>query len=300
MDKIKIIVDSAGDFTKNEIIKYNFGFCKMSYTINDISYIDDPCSPVLSNKQFYDLLREKNISKTAQVTTSEFMSCGEQYIKEGYSLIYLTFSSALSGTHNSACLAKNMLLETYPDAKIVVIDSLCAALGQAYYSILVARFAEKNPNFEQVVEYAEYIKLRVVHIFTVDDIGVLERGGRLTATKAFVAKTLSLKPCLRVDEQGRLVSFNVSHGRTKAIKDLINETKKSISMINKKIESEVIWIGHADDLEDALKVETLLRKTFKSIELPPIEIHEIGPIIGSHVGPGMLSIFFLAKDRSIK
>lgn len=296
MNKIKLIVDSGGDFTKEQLVNYELQMCCMNFSSLKHSFLNDPLNEEISNKDFFNLLREKEDFKTAQISTSNFMQKAEPFIKEGYSIIYLSFSSALSGTYNSVNLGKDILLETYPDAKIAVIDTLCASLGQGYLSVLVANYINEDHTFEEAVDYAEKTKLKIIHLFTVDDIGILARGGRLTATKAFVAKTLSLKPCLRVNELGQLVSYKVAHGRVKAFQELVAQMLLKFD----PIQNSKIWIGHADDINDAIKIKKMIISKLPNFDESNIEFHEIGPIIGSHVGPGMISLFFLSQDRSIK
>jgi len=289
MNKFVIVTDSCSDLPLYIVKSLNLTVIPMHFTIDGKSYINDLAHKDMDIHTFYDQLRNKKISKTSQITFEEAYQTFESLVKEENDILCISFSSALSGTINSMNLAKNEIVKNYPNCKVEVVDSLCASLGEGYLVYLVAnKVKNENLTLEQARDYAEEIKLKVNHYFTVDELGTLKRGGRLSATKAFLANLLNLKPILHVAKDGKLVPIGKKFGRKSSIASLVTYFKE------KGMGNDTVFISHGDCPIDANELKTRI------VELNPhvnVVINEIGPVIGSHSGPGTLAIYFLADER---
>lgn len=241
-------------------------------------------------KEFYDCMREGGIAKTAAINPEVFMEAFEKPLAEGKDLLYIGFSSGLSSTFNSSQIAVNELQEKYPDRKIVVVDSLCASAGQGLYVYLAAQKRDSGASLEEVAEYLENIKLNICHWFTVDDLVYLKRGGRVSATTAFVGSILSIKPVMHVDNEGKLVPVSKCRGRKASLAALADKYGE----LRDVSKSGTVFISHSDALEDAEYLRDLLKNRYDTeVEI----IADIGPIIGAHSGPGTMALFFVGKER---
>ena len=209
---------------------------------------------------------------------------------EGRPVIYLGFSSVLSGSVNSANLAKDAVKEEIKDADITVIDSKCASLGEGLIAYQANEMLKSGASKDETVGWIEANKLRMNHWFTVDDLGHLKRGGRLSGTAAFLGTLLDIKPVLHVSDEGKLVPVSKAKGRKKSIKALYEMLQERIELP----EEQVIAISHGDCLEDAEYLKDMIQKEYK---VKDIIINEVGPVIGSHSGPGTLALFFLGAKR---
>lgn len=228
---------------------------------------------------------------TSQVNSYRFYEIFEKYIKENYSIIYISFSSALSGTYNSSLIAKSEIIEKYPNADISIIDSKSASLGVGLIVYEACKLKEEGKSKEEVVNYIENMKLKVNHIFTVDDLNHLKRGGRISSTAATIGTLLQVKPLLYVPDNGTLCNFGKVKGRKKSIKSLFNKLEEKIDINSNK----VIFISHGDCIEDAEKLKSMITEKY-NIE---VIINYIGLAIGSHSGPNTLALFFKGKNRNI-
>lgn len=228
---------------------------------------------------------------TSQVNSYRFYEIFEKYIKENYSIIYISFSSALSGTYNSSLIAKSEIIEKYPNADISIIDSKSASLGVGLIVYEACKLKEEGKSKKEVVNYIENMKLKVNHIFTVDDLNHLKRGGRISSTAATIGTLLQVKPLLYVPDNGTLCNFGKVKGRKKSIKSLFNKLEEKIDIKTNK----VIFISHGDCIEDAEKLKSMITEKY-NIE---VIINYIGLAIGSHSGPNTLALFFKGKNRNI-
>ncbi len=286
----KIITESTTDLSEELIKLYDLVVIPMTFKTADKEYVNYPDGREMSNKEFYDEERNGKIFTTAQITPQHIIDVYKGYLDEGYDILGVSFSSGLSGTVNSTKLAIEMLKEEYKDRNIIMVDSLCASMGEG----LLAYYASKNrKDGMSIVENAkalEDMKLHLAHWFTVSDIDFLKRGGRLSNASAFVAKALKINPVLHVDNAGHLVNRFKKIGRKTAIKELINQ----FNLTADKTKKQTIFISHGDCLDDALYLKELLLKEY---EPEDVVIGEIGPVIGAHSGPGTLALYFIASHR---
>lgn len=239
----------------------------------------------------YDKLRGGQVASTSQVAVTTFASAFRELASKGESLLYIGFSSGLSGSFQSAELARAMVLEEYPDAKIDLTDSLCASLGQGLLVHLALQEREKGLSREELLVWVTNNRQRVQHWFTVDDLNFLFRGGRVTRSAALVGSVLHIKPILRVNYEGKLVPVEKVQGRKRSLKAL---AEKAIELSYPR-EGQSYFISHGDCKAEAEYIAELIREGARDVR--EILISPCGAIIGSHSGPGTLAVFFLGESR---
>jgi DegV family protein with EDD domain len=250
----------------------------------------DDFGKTLSYKEFYAAVRNGEMPSTSQVNVYVYTEIFKKYAAEGKSIIYLGFSSALSGSLNSALLAKDMICEEIENADITVIDSRSASLGEGLLAYNANEMLKAGASKDEVVSWLETNKLRMNHWFTVDDLGHLKRGGRVSGAAAFVGTLLDIKPILQIDDEGRLIPVSKVKGRKKSIKNLFEMLQENIV----SPEEQVIAISHGDCIEDAEYLKEMILKEYK---VKDVIINEVGPVIGSHSGPGTVALFFMGSKR---
>ncbi len=288
MNNYTFFVDSSVD-TAPEILE-SWGVKVIDLTFR---FVDSPmeyrnCDMDTSN--FYLNLRDGRDAKTSAVNSETFKEIFEEELKEGRDVFYLGFSSGLSTTFNSSRLAARELSERYPDRKIIVVDSLSASTGYGMTVRITLDRLEQGCTLEEAAEFAESRRLNVCHWFTVDDLNFLKRGGRVSAVAAFVGTALGIKPILHVDNEGHLISmFNV-RGRKKALRALCDK----IGELGEDKNSPPVYISHGDCIADANTLADMIKEAY-GVEVGIIS--DVGPVIGSHSGPGTLALFFLGNER---
>lgn len=241
----------------------------------------------MSLEEFYGKLKSGVQSQTTQISYSAYIEYFEPYLRDGKDIVYICFTSGLSGTYNTSKIAARELLERYPDRSVTIVDSLCASAGQGLLMYHVGmKYKNEKPSSEELVKFAEELKLKVGHWFVVDDIDLLKRGGRISAVTATFAKALQIKPVLSVDENGKLVNVGKTRGSAGVYSLLESKMKRDAE----DLKNQTIMIAHADNIDGAKE----LRKRVKS-QVKDVIICDIGPVIGTHVGSGMLAVLFLGK-----
>lgn len=288
---IVIITDSSCDLPLDYINDAKVLSLGLISTFKDKDYAED-FGQTLSYKEFYEGVRQGEMPTTSQINSYRFVEEFEKHVEQGKSIIYLAFSSALSGTYNSSLIAKNEVLEKYPNADITIIDTRSASLGVGLIVYYAYEMLKKGCSKDEIVNWVENNKLKVNHLFTVDDLNHLKRGGRISSTSAFVGTILDIKPVLHVNDLGELIPFTKVKGRKKAIRTLFDNLKNRI--VNP--EDQTIFISHGDCLDDALFLKSLIEKEFN---VKGFKINYVGQAIGSHSGPGTLALFFIGHNRDI-
>lgn len=287
-----IITDSTTDLTVDLINELDLNVMPLTFTLDKKEYLNYPDQRELTNKDFYKALRNGSMATTSQLNMVDIVKYYEGFLQKGLDILSVVFSSGLSGSFNAVRLAREELLEKYPERKIVIIDSLCASMGEG----LFAYYAGKNRLDGMSIEENEKFLLdnvyHLAHWFTVSDLEFLRRGGRLSNASAFVAKMLKINPVLNVDNLGHLVGRIKKIGRKSAINALIEKFDKT-ALKDKK---QIVFISHGDCYDDAVYLRDVLLEKFSDC-ISEIKIGEIGPVIGAHSGPGTLALFFLATER---
>lgn len=291
MGDFVIMTDSGCDLPPEFIEENRIVTVSFAYTVDDEEFLDD-FGRSQDHKSFYDRMRQGARTRTSQANVSTFTELFSSYASQGVEVLYIGLSSGLTGTLNSAILARQTVLEEYPNAGISIVDSRSASLGQGILVRDALQLKAKGWSREETVRWLEENKLRLNHWFTVDDLEYLRRGGRLSTWKAAVGGILNVKPVLHMDAAGHLVPVTKVRGRKKSIKALAEFTKKRIV----SSETQVIGISHADCLEEAEQLADLIRA---EVSVKDVIICQIGPVIGAHSGPGTLAVFFYGRDRNV-
>ena len=282
-----ITVNSTVDTGKEWLKERNVPVIPLKYTIDGQEYTD---MYGLSDKEFFQKLREGKMSVTSQINPEEAKEMLEPYVKEGKDVLHLAFSSALSGTCNSMKIAAEELQEEYPEAKVIVVDTLCACMGEAMLLYYALKQKEAGKTIEEVAQWVEENKLHVCHNVTVDDLFHLHRGGRVSKTAAVLGTMGKVKPISHMDDNGALQVIGKERGRKKSLHKIVDMAVER----SKGWDNEIIMITHGDCLEDAEYVAKLVRE---KMGVENVFIHNIGTVIGSHTGPGVVATFCMGNKR---
>ena len=288
--RYRIITDSTGDLTPELIRDLQLTVIPMEFTIDGKSYRNYPDGHEMSAKAFYHLLRAGKTSTTAQINAHEFMDWADPILQAGEDILYLAFSSGLSGTCQSAYMAKEELSARYPDRKIYVVDSLAASMGEGLLAYYASKMQLEGKTIDEVYQWLQDNKLHLCHWFTVDDLNHLKRGGRVSSAAALFGTMLGIKPVPHVDDAGHLIPVAKIRGRRQSLDSLVAHMEETVT----NPEEQVIFISHGDCEKDAQYVADQIRAKWNVKE---IVLNEIGPVIGTHSGPGTVALFFLGSKR---
>lgn len=290
MKNFIITADSCSDLPLSLVKEMELRVIPLSVEVEGNVYRDYPDEREIKVKEFYDLLRDKKIAKTSMINVNDFIDFFENILKEEKDILYIGFSSALSGTVNSAMIAKEEIKSKHPNRKIIIIDSLSASMGLGLLIHYAHKLREEGKSIDEVASWVEDNKLKICHLFTVADLGTLRRGGRLSGTAAFFGDLLRVKPVLHVDNEGKLVPLKKARGRNSSLSMLVGMMREGI--IDPK--KQTIFLSHGDDLETAEHVGKMIQD---EIGVKEIIYGNVGPIIGAHSGPGTIAIFFMGNER---
>ena len=284
-----IVTDSVLDIEERFLHQNGICTVPLSFTIDGYDTVEDDFGKTVPFSDFYRQLRDGAAVTTAQAPISAFTSVFEGILKSKRDVVYLGFSSALSGNYQTGCIAKNELDGKYSN-QIYCVDTLAAAGGQTLVIREAAKRKAKGYTAEQLVEWAQEFRKHVVHWFTVDDLLYLHRGGRVPKSAAVMGSLLSVKPILYVSDDGRLIADKKVRGRRRALDMLCKQLNAHI----RNIGSYPVTISHGDCLEDA---EYLKNYILSHTEVKDVEIHMLDTVIGAHAGPGTVALFFYGDKR---
>lgn len=287
MSDYVVTVNSTVDLPKEWLAERNVPVIPLKYTIDGETYED---MAGLSSKEFFQKLRDGKMATTSQINPEEAREALEPFLKEGKDVLHLAFSSALSGTCNSMRIAAEELKEEYPERKIIVIDTLCACLGEGLLLYYVLKLKKEGKTIEEVEAWVEENKLHICHNVTVDDLNHLQRGGRISKTAAVLGTMVQIKPMIHVADDGSLQVVGKERGRKRSLNKIVDKAVEQ----SKGWEQDIVMITHGDCLEDAQYVAELVRS---KMGIENILINNIGTVIGSHTGPGVVAIFCMGNKR---
>lgn len=289
MSEFVLLTDSSCDLSGELVEKLNVEVIPLRVTIDGKTYANYPDEREISSKNFYQLLREGKMATTAAITPAQVAEVVEPYLAAGKDVLYLGFSSGLSSTCTAGIMCARELNEKY-SARLVVVDTLAASLGQGLLVWYAAKARDEGKTIDEVRDYIEGMKLNLCHWFTVNDLFHLKRGGRVSATTAVMGTLLNIKPVLHVDNDGHLISVSKARGRMASIRELMNRMKE----LAIDPEKQVIFISHGDCEDEAKILMDMIKR-----EMNPVEfvINPVGPVIGAHAGPGVLALFFVGRER---
>ncbi len=284
-----ITTDNNADLPEEYYTQHGVGCVYLSYTMDGKHYSHENFMPV---EEFYAKMRAGSLPTTAQVNPSDARALFEPYLKEGKDILHIAFSSGLSGTYNSCRIAAQELMEEYPECRITVVDSLAASLGQGLLVHLAQKMKEEGADMEETARWTEEHKKNIVHLFTVDDLNHLYRGGRVSRTTAVLGGMLNIKPVLHVDDEGKLIPIGKVRGRKKSILELVSLMEKKIGSYGSSCDT--VFISHGDCQEEA---EFLAAKVKEKYPVQTQIINHVGATIGAHSGPGTMALFFVGDVR---
>ena len=289
MAEYVIFTDSTTDLTPELVAEMDVQVLPMRFMLDGKEYRNYPDNRELSPKEFYDKLRAGSMSTTSQINQADFLDTFTPVLEQGKDILYLAFSSGLSGTFNSARLAAEELREQFPERTIEVIDTLQASMGEGLAVYYAAVLKNEGKSLEEVAGWFEANRMRVCAWFTVDDLMFLKRGGRLSGAAAVAGTLLGIKPVLHVDDEGHLVAMEKVRGRRASLDGLV----KRFAASEVPPAEQVVFLSHGDCAEDCQYVADKIR----AMGAKRVCISTIGPVIGAHSGPGTVALFFLAGKR---
>ena len=282
----QIITDSCCDFTQQQYQELGVTCAPLSVLYNGVNH--DNFTDPADVKAFYEELRSGVMATTSAVNPDGWAALMEDALQAGRDVLVLAFSSGLSTTYQSAVIAAKDLRETYPDRKILVVDTLCAALGQGLLVWYACKKRDEGLSIDELHSWVEENKLHICHWVTVDDLNHLKRGGRISAATAMMGSMLNIKPIIYVDNDGHLINTAKVRGRKAAIDLLAGKLDET------GIDKEIAFIAHGDCPEDAAALEKIVKEKYGVKE---IITGYVGPVIGAHTGPGVLVLFFMGSHR---
>lgn len=284
---LHIITDSASDLPKDYIAAHKLHVIPTPVVIDDVDYLD---GKTIQTEEFYSILDDiKRDVKTYHINPAMFTDAFLPYAKAGDSVIYLCFSTGIAGTFNAANIAKSNLLEEYPSFDLTIIDSKCASVGFGLVVSKLVTMLEKGAEKEELIEAANYYISHIRHVFTVQTLAYLIKGGRLTKFKGTVAETLDIKPVLIVDKEGALSVIKKVRGRKKSLHYLIDYAKET----GYQLENQMVALCHGEDPESLAFVKEMIEKTFST---KSFLISVVGCAIGAHTGRGIIGFCYFDAD----
>lgn len=292
MADYQLVTDATCDMNLDLLERYHIKVIPMEVTMDDgRSFLHYPDFRNFSAGEFYSELRAGNYSKSTQISPQQFIDFFSPDLAAGLDILYICFSSQLSGTYQSALLSKDELLARFPGRRIEIIDSLCACSGEGVFALQsgINKY-ERGMSLEENVSWLEENRLRVAHYFTVGDLSFLHKGGRVSATTAVVGTALNIKPMLIVDEEGKLAVVGRVRGRRAAMQRLLDMTMQTIE----DAREQTLYVGHADCLDDAILLKQMVEN---AIACKEVVITGIGPVIGTHTGPSLLCLLSWGRGR---
>jgi DegV family protein with EDD domain len=285
-----LITDSCCDLPREIVDRYGIVVLPFPFTIGDEQHLDE-LGDTLSHEAFYTAMRAGAEPTTAQVPLPSYIAAFRAAAETGTPAVLLSFSSALSGTFDTALVARDAVLADFPDAEITVIDTVSASTAQALLVLEAGRLHADGATAEQIAEFAVGASQRINGYFTLETLTHLARGGRIPDVAASAGAMLDVRPVLRLDEKGALVIDKVVRGRKKSMRAVAD----TFLARAESPETRTVVVAHADCAEDALSLETMLRERAEILEVITIEV---GPVIGTHTGPGMLACVFWGTPRA--
>ncbi len=284
---------STADLNQSFFDERNIPYACFHYFVDDVIY-EDNIGKSMSFSDFYQKMRDGAMTRTSQVNADAYVEMLRPYLEKGMDVLHLTLSSGISGTYNSACIAQDMLQEEFPDRKIYVVDSLSASAG---YGLLVDTAYDMQQAGKDIDEVHQWIldnRNRCHHWIMVSDLTYLIRGGRVSKTSGAIGNLLNICPLIRFDAEGRLNVHEKVRTKKKAMKTQLEKMKEHAE--GGLDYSGKCFIAHSEMLEDAQALAAMVEETFPNLN-GPVQISNIGTVIGSHLGPGSIVLFFLGDER---
>lgn len=286
----EIVTDSSANLPDHMIDEYGLHILSLVFRVNDQEYKSYTEGEKTDLKRFYTMMREKEHITTSLVNVEHAMELVESLLRQGKDVLYIGFSSGLSGSYQATAMVINQLKEEYPNRKIYTVDTLAAALGEGLLVYYAANLKKEGKSIEEVYEWILNNRLHLCHWFTVDDLFFLLRGGRVSSASAIVGSMLSIKPVMHVDDEGHLIVMEKVRGRRKSLDALVSHMEQTVM----NPEGQMVFISHGDCLEDA---EYVKKKVMEKLPVKDVMVHILDPVIGAHSGPGTVALFYIGEKR---
>ena len=290
MSEYVLFTDSNTDLPADLVQQLDLSVIPMLFEMDGKSYYNYPDNHEMDPKEFYAALRGGKVCTTSQVSPSRFDEIFSPVLESGRDILYLCFSSGLSGTYNTSRLAVEELREKFPDRKIRTVDTLAASMGQGLLVYLAAKKRQEGMSLDELGDWVEENRLKLCHWFTVDDLMFLKRGGRVSSAAAVTGTMLGIKPVLHVDDEGHLIPMEKVRGRRASLDALVKHMQATAI----RPAEQTVFISHGDCQADCDYVAQQLRE---KMGVKEIVTSYIGPVIGAHSGPGTVALFFVGEKR---
>lgn len=290
MEDYVIVTDSSCDLPAGLAEELGLAVLPLSFNLNGKEYRNLLDGDEMPFGEFYSHIRAGEPCTTAAVNVDAFVGAMEPVLESGRNILAIAMSSGLSNTYNAAKMACDELAEKYPGRKLFAVDTLAASLGEGMLVALAAQKKNEGKSIEEVHDWLEENKLRLCHWFTVDDLGHLKRGGRVSGATALIGTMLNIKPILHVDNEGHLIGMGKVRGRRSSLNALVDHMEETAV----DPQDQTIYISHGDTPEDA---EYVASEAKRRLGVKGAVINYVGPVVGAHSGPGTLALFFLGTHR---
>lgn len=287
----KILTDSCCNLPEYMIDEFGLEVFPLTFMVDGHEHQSYLKGEVTDLSKFYDMMREGKVITTSLPNLDSARKLMAAQLEEGHDVLYLGFSSGLSGTFDAIRLLMDELASEYPDRKLYAVDTLAASGGQGLLVWHACQLARAGASVEEVRDWVEENKLHMAHWFTVDDLMFLFRGGRVSRTSAWAGTILNIKPVMHVDDEGHLIPLDKVRGRRKSLDALVEHMAQTG---NAPLSEQMVFITHGDCLEDAQYLEGRVRERFGVAD---VMVNYVDPVIGAHSGPGTMALFFLASER---
>ena len=285
---------STADLSKEHFEMREIHYICFHFMLDDITYPDD-LGQSIPFPEFYQKMADGAMTKTSQVNADEFVEYFRPFLQEGKDILHFTLSSGISGVYNSACIAKDMLSEEFPDRKIYIIDSLAASSG---YGLLMDALADKRDeglDIDALKDWATEHLLNLNHWFFSGDLTFFIRGGRISKTAGTIGNMLNICPLMNVNNEGKLIVREKVRSKKKVIKAIVGKMEE-LARDGLNYDGKC-YISQSACYEDARAVADLIESKFPNLD-GKVEINNIGTVIGSHTGPGTVALFFWGQERT--
>lgn len=289
--QFEIVTDSSCNLTDAMIDEFGLHILPLRFMSDNEEYQSYNKGEDSDLKQFFDMMRKGKVFTTSLPYPDKSEALFRELLESGRDVLYIGFSSGLSGTYEAMSNILELLKGEFPDRKIYHVDTLAAALGQGLLVYKAAQIAQAGASIEETCDWVKQNRLNLAHWFTVDDLMFLFRGGRVSRTKAWAGSLLNIKPVLHVDDEGHLIPMEKVRGRKKSILALLDHMESSALA---PVADQTIFISHGDCKEDCDFLASEIKKRFGCTD---IRTNILDPVIGAHAGPGTLALFFLADGR---
>lgn len=284
---------STADLTEEHFKKKNINYVCFHFEMGGVEYLDD-LGKSIPFEEFYQKMEEGIITKTSQINTQEFLEYFEGFLKEGKDILHVCLSSGLSGAINSANIARDLLIEKYPERKIYIVDSLGASSGFGLIMDTLADMKESGKTIEEVYSWVEEHKLELNHWFFSTTLKYYVRGGRISKASGFIGNVLSICPLLNMNYEGKLIPRNKVRTKKRVIEEIVNRMEQYAT--DGKNYNGKCFISNSACYDDARRVADMVEERFPNLNGKVI-INSVGTTIGSHTGPGTVALFFWGKKR---